>query len=194
VWNSDLRDGILDWPARQSRGEWLSVYSTTLEDYVLKLSAIPSSLRHAGGVLVMILLGLPLASGAAQAQADGARMYATVCSSCHQASGEGVPGAFPPLAESEWVTGDEGRLVKIILHGLQGEIDVAGEMYAGMMPPWGSLKDDEIAVVATYVRSNFGNDAPAVTTATVTRIRAESSARKTPWTVEELVLSTAAEK
>lgn len=129
--------------------------------------------------MVMALSGLLIASAPAEAQADGAKVYATVCSSCHQATGQGVPGAFPPLAGSEWVTGDETRIVKIILHGVTGEIDVAGEMFAGMMPPWGGgLDDAEIAAVATYVRSNFGNEAPAVTAETVKRIRAEFASRR----------------
>lgn len=140
------------------------------------------------------LAGLLVVAGTAEAQADGAKVYATVCSSCHQATGQGVPGAFPPLAESEWVTGDEERLLKIILHGVQGEIDVAGEMYAGMMPPWGSLKDAEIAAVATYVRNNFGNKAPPVTAETVARVRTQFAARKTPWTAQELAVSNGSQK
>lgn len=146
-------------------------------------------LQRWSSVAVMALLGLVLTSARAEAQAaDGARVYATVCSSCHQATGLGVPGAFPPVSESEWVTGDEARLVKIILHGVTGEIDVAGEIFAGMMPPWGgALSDAEIAAVATYVRSNFGNEAPAVTTQTVQKIRADFASRKLPWTAAELL-------
>lgn len=143
----------------------------------------------------MALLGLVFATAEAEAQADGAKVYATVCSSCHQATGQGVPGAFPPLADSEWVTGDEARLVKIILHGVTGEMEVAGEIYAGMMPPWGGgLNDAEIAAVATYVRSNFGNEAPAVTAETVKRIRAQYADRKTPWTPQELAVAADTQK
>lgn len=145
---------------------------------------------------MMALLAIGLAAAPAEAQqADGAKVYGTVCSSCHQANGQGVPGAFPPLAESEWVTGDETRLIKIILHGVTGEIDVGGEIYAGMMPPWGGgLNDAEVAAVSTYLRSSFGNSAPPVTAATVARIRAQYAARKTPWTVQELAVSSANEK
>ncbi|HEX6926973.1 MAG TPA: cytochrome c [Longimicrobiaceae bacterium] len=153
----------------------------------MKLSAGASPLRQWGGTLVIALAALAFATTRAEAQADGAKVFATVCASCHQANGQGVPGAFPPLAESEWVTGDPARLVKIILHGLTGEIDVGGEVYAGMMPPWGGgLNDQEVAAVATYVRSNFGNEASPVTPEVVAAIRKEFASRKTPWTAQEL--------
>ena len=162
---------------------------------MLKISAGALSLRKGTGVLAMALLGVAAAAAPADAQADGAKVYATVCSSCHQANGQGVPGAFPPVAGSEWVTGDEARLVKIILHGVTGEIDVGGEIYAGMMPPWGGgLNDAEVAAVATYLRSNFGNKAPPVTAATVKRLRDQYASRKTPWTAQELAVSAETQK
>lgn len=137
----------------------------------------------------------PGPSSAAGAQADGQRVYSQSCSACHQASGEGVAGVFPTLVDSEWVTGDKGRLVRIIMHGLTGPIVVAGEEYEGMMPPWGgTLGDAEIAAVATYVRSSWGNKADAVSAAEVTAIRTASAGRTTPWTAEELMVSTSPEK
>jgi mono/diheme cytochrome c family protein len=154
-----------------------------------------------GGMLAVALLGLAAlprpASGkgdavraAESAQGpDGKKVYASTCAACHQADGTGVPGTFPPVAESEWVTGEQEDLVRIILHGLTGPIEVNGEEYAGTMPPWGSLKDAEVAAVATYLRSNFGNKAPAVTPATVARIRAAAGKRQKPWTVKELLLA-----
>lgn len=152
-------------------------------------------LRQCGGVLALVLVGVAFSAAPSEAQADGAKVYATVCASCHQASGQGVPGAFPPVAESEWVTGDETRLVKIILHGVMGEMEVAGEIYAGMMPPWGGgLNDAEVAAVSTYIRSNFGNEAPPVTAATVARIRAQYASRKTPWTPQELAVAAETQK
>ena len=117
---------------------------------------------------------------------DGARVYATVCAACHQAQGQGLAGVFPPLAGSEWVTGSAERLVKVVLHGLTGPVQVAGEEYSGMMPPWGSLSDAEVAAVSTYVRNTWGNQAPAVSAQEVARIRAANAARSTPWTAREL--------
>jgi mono/diheme cytochrome c family protein len=83
-----------------------------------------------------------------------------LCSTCHQPDGEGIAKIYPPLARSEWVAGDENRLIKLMLHGLTGPITVRGESYAAdltpPMPALGAmLNDREIAGVLTYVRSTF---------------------------------------
>ena len=118
---------------------------------------------------------------------DGKQVFATTCAACHQASGLGVEGTYPPLAGSEWVTGDDGKLVRIVLHGLTGPVEIAGETYSGAMPPWGGvLKDPEVAAVLTYIRGAWGNKAAPVTEARVASIRAATAARKTPWTAPEL--------
>lgn len=118
---------------------------------------------------------------------DGRSVYATTCSACHQATGEGVAGVFPPLAGSEWVTGDEAKVVRILLQGVTGPIEVAGETFNGMMPPWGpTMKDADIAAVLTYVRSTWGNKGTPITAASVAKIRAATTSRTTPWTAAEL--------
>ena len=118
---------------------------------------------------------------------DGKVVYSTTCAACHQATGEGVEGTYPPLAGSEIVNGDEAKVVRIVLHGLTGPVEVAGETYSGMMPPWGGvLKDPELAAVLTYARSAWGNKAAPITPATVAAIRAATASRTTPWTVAEL--------
>lgn len=119
--------------------------------------------------------------------ADGAKIYAATCLACHQATGLGLPNQFPPLVGSDWVLGSDERLVRIILHGVTGEIEVEGETFNGAMPTWGPLfKDDEIAAVASYVRRSWGNKGAPVLTATVTKVRAQHATRKTPWTAAEL--------
>lgn len=124
----------------------------------------------------------------------GAKTYATYCSACHQANGQGVAGMFPPVAGSEWVTGDAATLIRILLHGVEGKIEVAGETYAGHMPPWGgAIKDPEMAALATYLRSSWGNKAEPVSTATVAELRKAHASRKKPWTAPELKAA-AAEK
>jgi mono/diheme cytochrome c family protein len=129
------------------------------------------------------------------AVADGKQVYATTCAACHQATGLGVEGTYPPLAGSEWVNGDEGKVVRIVLNGLTGPVEVAGETYAGAMPPWGGvLKDADIAAVTTYLRSAWGNKAAPVTEATVASIRAATKARTAPWTVAELAALKSAAK
>jgi mono/diheme cytochrome c family protein len=75
----------------------------------------------------------------------------------------------------------------VVLHGLTGEIEVAGETVSGAMPPWGATLDDaQTAAVLTYIRSSWGNKAPAVTAATVGRVRQATASRLTPWTAKEL--------
>jgi mono/diheme cytochrome c family protein len=118
---------------------------------------------------------------------DGKQVFSTTCAACHQATGEGVPGVYPPLAGSEWVNGEDAKVIRILLHGVTGPIEVAGETFNSMMPPWGgTLKDADIAAVLTYVRSQWGNKGAPITAAKVASIRAATSTRTTPWTAAEL--------
>lgn len=120
----------------------------------------------------------------------GKGVYAAVCASCHQPNGQGLPGAFPPLAGSEWVTGSEERMIRIILHGLQGPITVKGVNYTSVMPAAGpgsgfNLSTERVAAVATFVRKEWGNNAPPVTQAKVDEIRGKEG-NHAAWTVAEL--------
>ncbi len=94
---------------------------------------------------------------------DGKIVYAANCVACHQGNGLGIAGAFPPLAASEWVLTDPQLPAQILLHGLQGPIEVAGQTYAGVMPVMAHLSDDELAAVLNYIRSDWGNDALKIT-------------------------------
>lgn len=108
----------------------------------------------------------------------GAPIYAARCSACHQSTGTGLSGVFPPLADSSWVQGDPLRPISIVLLGLQGQIEVKGETYAGVMPPMGGqMTDEEIAAVLTHVRSSFGNSADPVTAEQVAGQRAKLGTR-----------------
>ena len=131
--------------------------------------------------------GAPGGGGAVAAAVDGASVYSSRCAACHQATGQGLPGAFPPLAGSEFVTGDEERLVRIVLRGLTGPVTVRGQTFNGAMPAWADvLSDAEIAAVLTYVRSAWGNAAEAVAADKVAEERRGTASRTTPWTVGEL--------
>jgi ubiquinol-cytochrome c reductase cytochrome b subunit len=110
--------------------------------------------------------------GGAAAVSPGAKVYAANCSSCHGASGAGVPGAFPPLAGNPYVVGDAKAVEHTLLYGLKGAIKVNGTTYNGMMPNWkGNLSNKDIADVATYIRSSWGNKASAVTEAQVATVK-----------------------
>ena len=132
--------------------------------------------------------------GAASAQ-SGEQLFSTRCAACHQADGNGIPNMFPPLAGSEVVNGDPGRVIKIVLHGLEGDVEVKGETYNGVMPPWGAaMNDAEIGALLTYVRSHFGNKSAAVSATQVARVRAANKSRTKPWTMKELAISAAPQK
>ena len=104
--------------------------------------------------------------------AKGETLFLANCAACHQATGLGVPGAFPPLVKSIWVTGSEDRLIKSILAGFAGEIEVNGVKYNGNMPNIGAgLKDSQVAHIATYVRQAWGNVAEPVMDTKVAEVR-----------------------
>lgn len=118
----------------------------------------------------------------------GKKTFTQICAACHQATGQGIPGVFPPLAGSDWVNGSEERIIRIVLHGLNGKITVSGKDFENAMASLGgTLKDDQIANVLTYIRSEWGNNAPAVSPETVAKIRAENASRTSPWTAPELL-------
>ena len=113
---------------------------------------------------------------------DGAAVYAARCAACHQATGAGLPGVFPPLAGSEWVTGKEDVLAKILLHGVTGALTVKGAKFSGAMPAFKEqLKDDEIAALATYMRAQWGNQAAPVAAEVIAKARTETASRTTPF-------------
>lgn len=114
--------------------------------------------------------------------ADGAAIYATRCVACHQASGAGLPGVFPPLAGSEWVLGKDTTLAAIVLHGIIGPLTVKASAFSGAMPAFREqLQDAEIAALLTHIRSQWGNQAAAVSAETVAAVRKESAARSEPF-------------
>lgn len=134
-------------------------------------------------LLVVVHFAMPRS---AHAQ-DGAELYMTRCMSCHQMNGRGVPGVFPPLSGTDWVTGDKGRLIRIVLNGMTGSVEVNGETYSGAMPPWQTfLDDEETASLLTYIRTSWENDTTAVTAEEVAAVRQAVEDRKEPWTAEEL--------
>lgn len=98
---------------------------------------------------------------------DGGKYYAQICAACHQDSGKGITGAFPPLAGSEIVNDkNPEKLIRIIIQGYDARTDY------GVMPPFGDqLTDEEIAAITTHERSSWGNDAPAVTEEDVAKVR-----------------------
>ena len=120
----------------------------------------------------------PAAAGAA---VDGKALFAAQCAACHQATGQGLPGVFPPLAGSEWVTGEPRVLANILLHGITGEIEVEGQKFNGQMPAFAQLSDAELAGVASYIRSSWSNKSEPIDASVFATERKAGAARTTPF-------------
>ncbi len=123
----------------------------------------------------------------------GKLVFANNCSACHQTSGLGVAGQFPPLAGSDWVNEkDPIRLTHLVMNGLQGPVKVSGKDFnnSGMVP-WKSAitKDYDLAAVLTFVRGNkeWGNNAGPVSEELVKSVRDKTAKRDTLYTAEELL-------
>ena len=161
-------------------GTYLNRYSGLFDAHVFNENSQPAS----GEVVVEKQDPLVL----------GKKQYDAVCITCHQANGLGLPSVFPPLAGSEWVSGSQDRLIRLVVYGLNGPLKVKGLDYgAAAMPTMGkvagsgfNLNDEKIAAVLTYIRHEWGNDFKAITTEQVTAIRTKEGDRK-PYTQEELL-------
>ena len=123
-----------------------------------------------------------VADGQGSLITTGASLFESNCMTCHQANGSGIDGAVPPLVASRYVTGPAEVPVQILLHGISGAITVAGNEYDGRMPHFGeTLSDREIAAVVSYIRQQWGNNAPAIGPAFVQAQRGRFAADRPPW-------------
>lgn len=102
--------------------------------------------------------------------ADGKVIYTKTCVACHQAQGQGMEGAFPPLAKSDFLNADVDRAIDIVLHGKQGEVTVNGKKYNSVMTPQ-PLSVQEVADVLTYVYNTWDNSKKVVTPEMVQKIK-----------------------
>ena len=119
-----------------------------------------------------------VAAGSTEAlMAKGKSVFNANCAACHQPDGKGLKGAFPPLAESDYLRGDRRQVIGAALFGLSGPITVNGEEYNGVMPSLGHLRDADLAAALTYVFGSWGNDLAAVSASEVASIRAELGAK-----------------
>jgi mono/diheme cytochrome c family protein len=120
----------------------------------------------------------------------GAKVFRNQCAQCHQASGQGVAGVYPPLAGSEWVLGNPEVLGRILVNGLNGPIEVMGQNYNGNMPAFGpnglNLKAKQLAGVMTYIRQEWGNAEADVSVEMVEGYLESYSARGAVWSASEL--------
>jgi nitrite reductase (NO-forming) len=115
----------------------------------------------------------PRARSVAEQVEFGRRVFTQNCAACHQADGRGIPGAFPPLARSDYLNADPRRAIAVVLRGLGGPITVNGAVYNSVMPAL-HVSDDDVANVLTYVFSQWGNSGAVVTPDQVRAVRAAS--------------------
>ena len=161
-------------------GTYLNRYSGMFDPRVYNENSLPPS----GETVVAKIDPLVL----------GKKQYDAICIACHQANGLGLPGTFPPLAGSEWVSGSNERLIRLVVYGMTGPVKVKGVVYsAAPMPTIGkvansayNLSDDKVAAVLTYIRHEWGNTGAPITTEQVAAVRAKEGDRK-PYTEEELL-------
>lgn len=140
---------------------------------------------------VNVLQKNPLNEEQQQLFALGRQHYLTTCAGCHGSDGAGLNRFGPPLIESAWVLGDEKRLSLIVLHGMEGPLDVAGKLYdvpdiLPVMPSHSVMDDGAIMAILTYIRNEWGNNAGPVSRGIVGKTRHTSQGRVVPWTAKEL--------
>jgi mono/diheme cytochrome c family protein len=136
-------------------------------------------------VALAVLAAAALASGAARAADPGASLFAEHCAMCHGANGEGLPGFGPPLAGAAGkrfkAPGGREYLSQVVVYGISGVFELAGQRQFAAMTPQGKLSDDELAAVLNHVLRAFnGGAADAVVAADI------AAARKTVRTPSEL--------
>ena len=118
---------------------------------------------------------------------QGKIYFNQTCAACHQATGQGAPGQYPPLAGSEFVNGGSRRLGMILLKGLSGPVTVENKPFNGAMPTWAALTDKKIAAILTYVRSDWGNHGGPITPEQIADARKEFAAHTDAWTAPDIL-------
>ena len=130
----------------------------------------------------------PVAVVSAADPALGRKHFGVYCAACHQADGSGTWGGPPPLMDSPWIRGPETRIIRIVLNGLRGPIEIKGKTYNLEMPGFRTMIDDvKLATLLTYARTRFGGLNEPLRPAVVNRVRAATKDRTGYWTAPELL-------
>jgi glucose/arabinose dehydrogenase/mono/diheme cytochrome c family protein len=151
--------------------QFLALAASAVEPTDIVSNSAATSL--AGGIRVVTAQSLPTAELSPSVE-RGRDLFVRSCFVCHQFNGQGIPGVFPPLAQSDLLTGNLERAIKAVVEGLSGEVVVLGKKYNGAMPVMG-LNDEEVADVLTYVLNNWDNQGGAISAADVKAVRARSA-------------------
>lgn len=158
-----------------------------------RLAALTTLFEWPGHVIDKSKPGLKSVLNEEQQQlfSQGRQQYLTTCAGCHGTDGAGIKRFAPPLAGSEWVVGDEKRLALIVLHGMEGAVEVAGKKYDSpeilpVMPAHSTMDDASITAILTYIRNEWGNSAGPIGKRTVGITRNTTQGRVVPWKAGEL--------
>ena len=136
---------------------------------------------------LVALFGSGLAMPQEADAVDGERLFDSYCSACHQYDDQGM-GEAPPLDKSPWVVGPAERLVRIVLHGVTGRIELGGKVYDREMPGFGTvLSDEQVAALVSYTRRRFGAAEALVESRDVSRVRKANAGRSEYWSAAELL-------
>lgn len=135
--------------------------------------------------------GIELAPEELKQFASGRQQYLSICAGCHGTDGQGIKRFGPPLVQSEWVLGDPRKLSLILLHGMEGPLEVNGKLYDApdilpVMPSHSVVDDAHIAAILTYIRNEWGHQAGPVKRGLVGKTRVQSQGKVVPWKAEEL--------
>ncbi|WP_127346372.1 cytochrome D1 domain-containing protein [Pseudidiomarina mangrovi] len=136
---------------------------------------LPKSFPHKLSLLAASvgLFFLTANSSTALASDDGKKAYEANCQACHQPTGKGLPGAFPPLAGNPNISADKLHVVRTVLQGMTGPLEVNGSKFNAVMPSMQHLSDDDIAELSTYVLNSWGNNGGKISSDEVEAVRVE---------------------
>jgi len=192
----------------------IAVQAGLLQNHPIRLQKAPALIQHADKLasdlqrqINVLLKGLTwpgkteeamvavdgemLEEAALQQFATGRQQYLSICAGCHGNDGRGIKRFGPPLVQSEWVLGDARKLSLILLHGMEGPLDVNGKHYdvpdiLPVMPSHSVVDDAHIAAILTYIRNEWGHKAGPVERSLVGKTRVQSQGKVIPWKAEEL--------
>jgi mono/diheme cytochrome c family protein len=116
----------------------------------------------------------------------GEKVYQQTCVACHQPSGEGAPGVFPPLSGSDWLTRNPKHAIMVVTKGLTGPVTVSGKKYNGVMPAHNTLNDQQVTDVINYVRNAFEVQSGDIDIKLVKQVKEKYKARELPFTEKEI--------
>ncbi|MGA8514027.1 MAG: c-type cytochrome, partial [Burkholderiaceae bacterium] len=154
----------IDGPENKAIYSGKEVDYTYLGDKQSDLSSVATATRAAASGTLSLEM---------QVRAGGA-LYNGACGVCHQATGQGLEGVFPPLAKSDYLVADKSRAIGVVLNGLTGPVTVNGKAYNSVMPPMSQLADDEVANLLTYAGNTWGNSTGAFSAQEVAKVRAST--------------------